>query len=162
MHRAEVTEASEKQFRTQILLDAIAEKPKRPGLAGRADAVPRAVRRPVRHGAAASSSRRCSENNQLPRWSARSPATRRSRSRSARSIVVDTNGKPVDLTGFVAVEDEDDAEDEVVEEAEEIADAAAEADAIIEAEETPKPKAPAEEGAGQEGRSESSRHRYDR
>ena len=51
VHRAEVTEASEKQFRTQMLLDAIAEKLNVAGLAGRADAVPRAVRRAVRHGA---------------------------------------------------------------------------------------------------------------
>ena len=65
--------------------------------------------------------------------------------------VVDSNGKPVDLTGFVAVDD--DAEDEaaaeadVVEEAEEIADAAAEADAVVEAEEKPKNKAPARKKA---------------
>ena len=49
--------------------------------------------------------------------------------------VVDTNGAPVDLTGFVAVDDETEAEDEVLEEAEELVDAAAEADEIIEAEE---------------------------
>ena len=51
VHRAEVTEASEKQFKTQMLLDAIAEKRQRLGLAGRAHAVPRAVRRAVRHAA---------------------------------------------------------------------------------------------------------------
>jgi trigger factor len=61
--------------------------------------------------------------------------------------VVDTDGKPVDLTGFVAVEGEEptDAEDEVVEEAQEIADAAADADAVVEAEEAPAEEAPAEE-----------------
>ena len=44
--------------------------------------------------------------------------------------VVDTNGKAVDLTGFVAADDEEPRlEEEVVEEAQEIADAAADADA---------------------------------
>ncbi len=57
--------------------------------------------------------------------------------------VVDTNGKTVDLTGFVAPEDEETAEDEVVEEAEDIADAAAEADEVIAAEEAEAPKKPA-------------------
>ena len=59
--------------------------------------------------------------------------------------VVDTDGKPVDLTGFVAVEGEeptDADEDEVVEEAQEIADAAADADAVIAAEEAPAEEAP--------------------
>ena len=81
------------------------------------------------------SSNALQENNQLPRSSARSPATRLSPSRSARSTSSTPTAAPVDLTGFVAVEDEAEAEDEVVEEAEEIADAAAEADAVIEAEE---------------------------
>ena len=62
--------------------------------------------------------------------------------------VVDTNGNPVDLSGFVATEDEE----EVVAEAEEIADAAADADAVIEAEEAeaaekPAKKAPAKKPA---------------
>lgn len=65
--------------------------------------------------------------------------------------VVDTNGKAVDLSGFIAVDEDEDldeleAEGEVVEEAEEIADSAAEADVVIEAEEAekkPAKKAPA-------------------
>lgn len=55
--------------------------------------------------------------------------------------VVDTDGKPVDLTGFIAPEDEAALEEEVVEEAQEIADAAAdEAD-------KPAKKAPAKKPA---------------
>ncbi len=57
--------------------------------------------------------------------------------------VVDTHGKTVDLTGFVATDDEEAAEDEVVDEAEEIADAAADADEEVSAEEAEAPKKPA-------------------
>ena len=49
-HRAEVTESSEKTFRTQILLDEVARGREDQGQPGRAHPVPRAGRRPVRHG----------------------------------------------------------------------------------------------------------------
>ena len=62
--------------------------------------------------------------------------------------VVDTDGKPVDLTGFIAPEDEDALEEEVVEEAQEIADEAADAeDAEAAATEAPAKKAPAKKPA---------------
>jgi len=58
--------------------------------------------------------------------------------------VVDTNGKPVDLTGFVAASDEAAAEEDVVEEAQEIADAAADTETE---EAAPAKKAPSKKPA---------------
>ena len=75
------------------------------------------------------------QNNQLPSLVGEVARNKALAVALGKVNVVDTNGAPVDLTGFVAVEDEAEAEEQVVEEAEEIADAAAEADAVIEAEE---------------------------
>ena len=81
------------------------------------------------------------QNNQLPSLVGEVARSKAVAVALGQVVVVDTNGKVVDLTGFVATDDEETAEDEVVEEAEEIADAAAEADAIIEAEEAEAPAA---------------------
>ena len=75
------------------------------------------------------------QNNQLPSLVGEVARNKALAVALGQVIVVDTNGNAVDLTGFVSVDDEEAAEEEVVEEAEEIADAAAEADAVIEAEE---------------------------
>jgi trigger factor len=75
------------------------------------------------------------QNNQLPAIVGEVARNKALAVALGKVSVVDSNGAPVDLTGFVAVDDETEAEDEVVEEAEELADAAAEADEVIEAEE---------------------------
>jgi trigger factor len=89
------------------------------------------------------------QNNQLPALVGEVARSKAVAVALGQVVVVDTNGKVVDLTGIVV---DDEAEEEVVEEAEEIADAAAEAEEIIAAEETeapakPKRKAPAKKKA---------------
>ena len=134
VHRAEVTEASEKQFKTQMLLDAIAEKVN--VSVSQDELTQYLVQSAAQYGMAPQEFvNALQENNQLPAIVGEVARNKALAVALGKVTVVDTNGNPVDLTGFVAVEDEAAAEDEVVEEAEEIADAAAEADEIIEAEE---------------------------
>ncbi|MDY0909592.1 trigger factor [Microbacterium sp. CFBP9034] len=152
VHRAEVTEASEKQFKTQMLLDAIAEKVN--VQVSQDELTQYLVQSAAQYGMAPQDFvNALQEGNQLPAMIGEVARNKALAVVLGQVTVVDTNGKPVDLTGFVAVEDEADAEDEVVEEAQEIADAAADADAVIEAEEAPKKpakKAPAKKKAAAE------------
>ncbi|MEU1970565.1 trigger factor [Microbacterium sp. NPDC019599] len=130
VHRAEVTEASEKQFRTQMLLDAIAEKYE--VQVAQDELTQYLIQSAAQYGMAPQDFvNALQENNQLPAMVGEVARNKALAVALGKVSVVDTNGAAVDLTGFVAVDDED----EVVEEAEEIADAAAEADEIIEAEE---------------------------
>src|SRR6185312_9740432 len=71
-HRAEVTEASEKQFRTQVLLDKIVET--------------------------------LQQNGQLPVLVGEVARNKALAVMLGKVTVVDSAGKPVDLTGFIAVE----------------------------------------------------------
>jgi trigger factor len=152
VHRAEVTEASEKQFRTQMLLDAIAEK--LDVQVSQEELTQYLVQSAAQYGMAPQDFvEALQQNNQLPSLVGEVARSKAVAVALGQVVVVDTNGKVVDLTGFVATDDET-AEDEVVEEAEEIADAAADADTIIEAEEAPaeapakpKRKAPAKKKA---------------
>ena len=145
VHRAEVTEASEKQFRTQMLLDAIAENVN--VSVSQDELTQYLVQSAAQYGMPPQEFvNALQENNQLPAIVGEVARNKALAVALGKVNVVDTNGKTVDLTGFVAAEDEDEAEADVVEEAEEIADAAAEADEIIEAEEAeekPAKKAPA-------------------
>ncbi len=146
VHRAEVTEASEKQLRTQLLLDAIAEKLE--VQVSQDELTQYLIQSAAQYGMAPQEFvTALQENNQLPVLVGEVARNKALAIALGKATVVDTNGKAVDLTGFVAVEDETEAEDEVVEEAQEIADAAADADAVIEAEEKPKKKAPAKKKA---------------
>ncbi|WP_442575850.1 trigger factor [Microbacterium sp. F51-2R] len=130
VHRAEVTEASEKQFRTQMLLDAIAEK--FDVQVSQDELTQYLVQSAAQYGMAPQDFvDALQQNNQLPAIVGEVARNKALAVALGKVSVVDTNGAPVDLTGFVAVDDEE----EVVEEAEEIADAATEADAIVEAEE---------------------------
>jgi trigger factor len=130
VHRAEVTEASEKQFRTQMLLDAIAEK--FDVQVSQDELTQYLVQSAAQYGMAPQDFvDALQQNNQLPAIVGEVARNKALAVALGKVSVVDANGAPVDLTGFVAVDDEE----EVVEEAEEIADAAAEADAIVEAEE---------------------------
>ncbi len=140
VHRAEVTEASEKQFRTQMLLDAVAEK--LDVQVSQDELTQYLVQSAAQYGMAPQDFvEALQQNNQLPSLVGEVARSKALAVALGQVVVVDTNGKVVDLTGFVATDDDETAEDEVVEEAEEIADAAAEADAIIEAEEAEAPAA---------------------
>ena len=135
-HRAEVTEASEKQFRTQMLLDAIAEKLS--VQVSQDELTQYLVQSAAQYGMAPQDFvEALQKNNQLPSLVGEVARNKAVAVALGQVVVVDTNGKVVDLTGFVATDEdsEDDAGEDVVEEAQEIADAAADADAIIEAEE---------------------------
>lgn len=136
VHRAEVTEASEKQFKTQMLLDAIAE---RVNVSVSQDELTQyLVQSAAQYGMPPQDFvNALQENNQLPAIVGEVARNKALAVALGKVTVVDTNGDPVDLTGFIAVEDEGEAAEEVVEEAQEIADAAAEADEIIAAEEAP-------------------------
>jgi trigger factor len=148
VHRAEVAEASEKQFKTQMLLDKIAESVD--VQVSQDELTQYLVQSAAQYGMAPQDFvNALQEGNQLPAIIGEVARNKALAVALGKVTVVDTNGKPVDLTGFIAVEDEAEAEEEVVEEAQEIADAAADADAIVEAEEAAKPakKAPARKPA---------------
>jgi trigger factor len=132
VHRAEVAEASEKQFKTQMLLDAIAEKVK--VQVSQEELTQYLVQSSAQYGMAPQDFvNALQENNQLPAMVGEVARNKALAVALGKVTVVDTNGKAVDLTGFVAVEDEsDDAAD------------AAEADAV---EEKPAKKAPAKKKA---------------
>lgn len=148
VHRAEVTEASEKQFRTQMLLDALAEKLN--VQVSQDELTQYLIQSAAQYGMAPQDFvEALQQNNQLPALVGEVARSKAVAVALGQVVVVDTNGKVVDLTGIVV---DDEAEEEVVEEAEEIADAAAEAEEIIAAEETeapakPKRKAPAKKKA---------------
>ena len=145
VHRAEVAEASEKQFKTQMLLDAIAEKVN--VQVSQEELTQYLVQSAAQYGMAPQDFvNALQQGNQLPAVIGEVARNKALAVALGKVKVVDTNGNPVDLTGVVAIEDEAEAEAEVVEEAQEIADAAADAEAVIEAEEAaekPAKKAPA-------------------
>lgn len=146
VHRAEVAEASEKQFKTQMLLDKIAETVN--VQVSQDELTQYLVQSAAQYGMAPQDFvNALQEGNQLPAMVGEVARNKALAVALGKVTVVDTNGNPVDLTGFVAVEDEAEAEAEVVDEAQDIADAAADADAVIEAEEKPKKKAPAKKKA---------------
>ncbi|MFF8187844.1 trigger factor [Microbacterium sp. NPDC016588] len=142
-HRAEVTEASEKQFRTQMILDKIAEDAN--VQVSQDELTQYLIQSAAQYGMAPQDFvNALQQGNQLPAMVGEVARNKALAIALGKVTVVDSNGKPVDLTGFVAVEGEEptDAEDEVVEEAQEIADAAADADAVVEAEEAAAEEAP--------------------
>ncbi|MFB7885212.1 trigger factor [Microbacterium sp. NPDC056057] len=154
VHRAEVAEASEKQFKTQMLLDKIAETVN--VQVSQDELTQYLVQSAAQYGMAPQDFvNALQEGNQLPAMIGEVARNKALAVALGKVNVVDTNGKPVDLSGFVANEDEE----EVVEEAEEIADAAADADAVIEAEEAevaekPATKAPARKPAAKKAAAE--------
>ncbi|WP_347345412.1 trigger factor [Microbacterium sp.] len=143
-HRAEVTEASQKQFRTQMLLDKIVEQ--HDVQVSQEELTQYLIQSSAQYGMAPQEFvEALQQGNQLPVMVGEVARNKALAIALGKVTVVDTNGKPVDLAGFVAVEGEEpvaDAEEEVVEEAQDIADAAADAEAIIEAEEAPAEEAP--------------------
>ena len=136
-HRAEVTEASEKQFRTQMVLDKIAETHEVQVSQDELTQYP--VQASAQYGMAPQEFvNALQQNNQLPVMVGEVARNKALAIALGKVSVVDTDGKPVDLTGFVAVE----GEEAVADDAEEApADDAAADDAP--AEKAPAKKAPA-------------------
>jgi trigger factor len=142
-HRAEVTEASEKQFRTQMVLDKIAEDAN--VQVSQDELTQYLIQSAAQYNMAPQDFvNALQQGNQLPALVGEVARNKALAIALGKVTVVDTDGKPVDLTGFVAVEGEEptDGDDDVVEEAQEIADAAADAEAVVEAEEAPVEEAP--------------------
>ncbi|HIE60663.1 trigger factor [Microbacterium schleiferi] len=139
-HRAEVTEASEKQFRTQMILDKLTET--YDVKVSQDELTQYLIQSAAQYGMSPQDFvNAIQQGNQLPAMVgevARSKAL----VHALRDVkIVDTTGAAVDLSAHLILgEDEAEAEEEVVEEAQGIADAAADADEIIEAEEKPAPK----------------------
>jgi trigger factor len=116
VHRAEVAEASEKQFKTQMLLDAIAESVN--VQVSQDELTQYLVQSSAQYGMSPQDFvNALQEGNQLPAIVGEVARNKALAVALGKVTVVDTNGKTVDLTGFVAVEDED--EDEASDEAEE-------------------------------------------
>ncbi|WP_294944242.1 trigger factor [uncultured Microbacterium sp.] len=138
-HRAEVTEASEKQFRTQMILDKLAEA--HDVQVSQEELTQYLIQSAAQYGMAPQEFvDALQQGGQLPAMVGEVARNKALAIALGKVSVVDTNGKAVDLTGFV-VEDEAEAEAEVVAEAEEIADEAAAAEA------RPAKKAPARKPA---------------
>ncbi len=109
VHRAEVAEASEKQFRTQMLLDALAEKLE--VQVSQDELTQYLVQTAAQYGMAPQDFvSAVQENNQLPAILADVSRNKALALALGTVKVVDTNGKPVDLGEFIAVDDEADAE----------------------------------------------------
>lgn len=126
VHRAEVTEASEKQFRTQMILDKLAEA--NDVQVSQEELTQYLIQSAAQYGMAPQEFvDALQQGNQLPAMVGEVARNKALAIALGKVTVVDTNGKSVDLTGFAAVDDEE-AEAEVVEEAQEIADAAADAE----------------------------------
>ncbi len=136
-HRAEVTEASEKQFRTQMLLDKLAEA--HDVQVSQEELTQYLIQSAAQYGMAPQEFvDALQQGNQLPAMVGEVARNKALAIALGKVSVVDTNGKTVNLPGFTA-EDEAAAEEEVVAEAQEIADEAADA--------APAKKAPARKPA---------------
>ncbi|MDZ8172389.1 trigger factor [Microbacterium xanthum] len=110
-HRAEVTEASEKQFRTQMLLDAIAEQAE--VQVSQEELTQYLVQSAAQYGMAPQEFvQALQQQNQLPAIVAEVARNKALAVALGKVTVVDTAGNAVDLTGFIAVEDEEAAEAE--------------------------------------------------
>lgn len=129
VHRAEVTEASEKQFRTQVLLDTIAEQAD--VQVSQEELSQYLVQSAAQYGMAPQEFvEALQSSNQLPALVGEVARNKALAIALGKVNVVDSNGKTVDLSDFIVVDD-----------------AAAEAEAEAEAEEKPAKKAPAKKPA---------------
>ena len=143
VHRAEVTEASEKQFRTQMILDKLAEA--HDVQVSQDELTQYLIQSAAQYGMAPQEFvDALQQGNQLPAMVGEVARNKALAIALGKVSVVDTNGKAVDLTGFVAVDDEDETEEAPA------AEAAAEEAAADEAPAEKKPaakKAPARKPA---------------
>ncbi|MGL3151373.1 trigger factor [Microbacterium sp. A82] len=107
-HRAEVTEASEKQFRTQVLLDTIAEQAD--VQVSQEELSQYLIQSAAQYGMAPQEFvEALQSSNQLPALVGEVARNKALAIALGKVNVVDTNGKPVDLSSLVAVDDEDEA-----------------------------------------------------
>ncbi|WP_433677323.1 trigger factor [Microbacterium gorillae] len=115
-HRAEVTEASEKQFRTQVILDRIAENAK--VQVSQDELTQYLVQSAAQYGMAPQEFVEIlQQGNQLPSLIGEVARNKALAVALGKVTVVDTDGKAVDLSDFVAVEDEAEADEAAAEEA---------------------------------------------
>lgn len=109
-HRAEVTEASEKQFRTQMILDKLAESSD--VQVSQDELTQYLIQSAAQYGMAPQEFvDALQQGNQLPLMVGEVARNKALAIALGKVKVVDSNGKPVDLAGFVAVEDDADAAD---------------------------------------------------
>src|SRR5690606_22074925 len=109
-HRAEVTEASEKQFRTQILLDAVAENADVD--VSQDELTQYLIQSAAQYGMSPNEFVEViQQNNQLPVLVGEVARNKALAVALGRVTVVDTGGAPVDLTGFIADETPAEAEE---------------------------------------------------
>ena len=143
-HRAEVKEASEKAFRTQVLLDEIAQKENIQ--VGQDELSNYLVQAAAQYGMDPNEFvQLLGENGQLPQMFGEVARNKTIAVLLGRAVVKDSNGQPVDLSEFAAVnepaedaEASNDAEDSDAEASDDATEAADEA--APEAEEKPKKK----------------------
>jgi len=171
VHRAEVTEASEKQFRTQMILDKLAESSN--VQVSQEELTQYLIQSAAQYGMAPQEFvDALQQGNQLPLMVGEVARNKALAIALGKVKVVDTDGAPVDLTGFAAIEDE--ADDQAEAEAEEkpakkapakkapakkapakkAASKEADADAAAEVEEKPAKKAPAKKAAAKKADAE--------
>ncbi|WP_311259279.1 trigger factor [Microbacterium sp. WCS2018Hpa-9] len=109
VHRAEVTEASEKQFRTQVLLDTIAEQAD--VQVSQEELSQYLIQSASQYGMAPQEFvEALQSSNQLPALVGEVARNKALAIALGKVKVVDTNGKPVDLSDFVVTDDEAEAE----------------------------------------------------
>ncbi|WP_405372768.1 MULTISPECIES: trigger factor [unclassified Microbacterium] len=116
VHRAEVTEASQKQFRTQMVLDKVAELHK--VQVSQEELTQYLIQSSSQYGMSPQDFvDALQEGNQLPLMVGEVARNKAVAVALGKVTVVDTNGKKVDLTGFAAVEDEAESEEAASDEA---------------------------------------------
>ncbi len=166
VHRAEVTEASEKQFRTQMILDKLAESSN--VQVSQEELTQYLIQSAAQYGMAPQEFvDALQQGNQLPLMVGEVARNKALAIALGKVKVVDTDGAPVDLTGFAAVEDEADDQGEAEAEekpakkapakkapAKEAASKEADADAAAGADEKPAKKAPAKKTAAKKADAE--------
>ena len=115
VHRAEVTEASEKQFRTQMILDKIAEKHE--VQVSQEELTQYLIQSSAQYGMSPQDFvNALQEGNQIPLMVGEVARNKALAIALGKVNVVDTNGKKVDLAGFAAEDEDADAADEAAEE----------------------------------------------
>jgi len=166
VHRAEVTEASEKQFRTQMILDKLAESSN--VQVSQEELTQYLIQSAAQYGMAPQEFvDALQQGNQLPLMVGEVARNKALAIALGKVKVVDTDGAPVDLTGFAAVEDEADDQGEAEAEekpakkapakkapAKKAASKEADADAAAGADEKPAKKAPAKKTAAKKADAE--------
>lgn len=146
-HRAEVTESSEKTFRTQILLDEIAQA--EDVKVSQDELTQYLIQGASQYGMDPNEFVKIlSENGQIPSMVGEVARNKVLAIVLGKAEVVDSNGKKVDLSEFTTIPEDEEAAEDVFEEVVETADAAeAEAEEAPAAEEKPKKKAAAKKAA---------------